>query len=110
MIGSEGHFNEVTGKLRGGTRSFAFGAQSEALLSRLLTNWIGDDGFVKKLDAQTRRPWYFGDTIWVKGKVINKYVENNEHLVDIEERSENQNGIVTESGNATVRLLLRNMS
>lgn len=105
--GSEVHFNDITGKIRGGTRSFTFGAQSEGMLCRLITNWMGDDGFMKRLDAETRRPWYFGDTVWVKGKVTKKYSEDNEHLVDLEVYCENQEGTINETGTSTVRLLSR---
>lgn len=104
MIGSEIHFNEAAGKIRGGTRSFTFGAQTEALLARSITNWMSDNGFMKMLDAATRHPWFFGDTIWIKGKVARKYIEGQEHLVDLEVNAENQKGIIIESGKAVVSL------
>jgi hypothetical protein len=68
---------------------------------------MSDDGFMKRLDAVTQRPWYFGDTVTVKGKVTKKYVENSEPLVDLEVLCENQNGVVNETGSSTVRLVSR---
>jgi hypothetical protein len=44
---------------------------------------------------------------WAKGKVTRKYVENGEHLVDLEVWSENQRGQLHTQGAATVRLLAR---
>ena len=107
ILASEIHFNDIAGKIRGGSRSFGFGAQMEGVMSRLITNWMGDDGFMKRFDAMTRRPWYFGDTITVKGNVTNKYVEKDEHMVELEARCENQEGIINETGIFTVRLISR---
>jgi acyl dehydratase len=104
LLASEIHFNEAAGKIRGGTRSFTFGAQTEGLLSHAITNWMSDNGFMKMLDAATRHPWFFGDTIRIKGKVTRKYVENQENLVDVEVNATNQKGLVVETGAATVSL------
>jgi acyl dehydratase len=104
LLASEIHFNEMAGKIRGGTRSFTFGAQTEALLAHSITNWMSDNGFLKMLDPATRHPWFFGDTATIKGKVTRKYTENLEHLVDIEVYAENQKGVIIESATAIVRL------
>ena len=85
----------------------ALGAQLEGVLAKLVTNWMGDDGFVKRLDFQSRRIWIFGHLAWLKGKVARKYVENDEALVDLEIWAENQDGLVLMPGSATVRLSSR---
>lgn len=69
-----------------------------------MTNWQGDDAFLKKLYAELRRFNVLGDTTWVRGKVTQKYVENGEHLVDCEIHAENQRGETTAPGMATVSL------
>ncbi|MBI2832606.1 MAG: MaoC family dehydratase N-terminal domain-containing protein [Chloroflexi bacterium] len=88
----------------GAPGAYDYGCQRISWLGHLLTNWMGDDGFVKKLYAEIRRFNVIGDTTWCKGKVTKKYVENGEHLVDIEIRAENQRGEVTAPGWATVQL------
>ena len=93
-------------KLRG-ERPYGWGGQAWGMLCRLITNWMGDDGFLKYYDTRMSRMWYFEDTSWMKGKVAKKYVEGDEHLVDLELRIETESGFVYPTGNATVRLPAR---
>jgi len=86
---------------------FGLGYQFEGLLARMLTDWIGDDGFVKVLDCQSRALPILGDAFYQKGKVTGKRVEDGEHLVDLDIRTDNQTGELIERGTATVRLLSR---
>ena len=72
--------------------------------SQLMTDWIGDDGWLNKLSFQVRRPNYAGDTTTWKGKVIDKHVKDGQHFVDCEVWGENQRGQISTKGNATVIL------
>jgi len=65
---------------------------------------MGDDGFLRKLNARCILFNVFGDTQFLKGTVTKKYQEGNEYLVDIEIRTENQRGENTMPGHATVSL------
>jgi len=76
----------------------------EALLSRSLTDFMGDTGFLKKLKHQMRRFNALGDTIKVAGKVTGKRIEGNEHLVECEVWVENNRDGVSVPGSAIVRL------
>ena len=69
-----------------------------------MTNWIGDDGFLRRLNVALRRPNIFGDVSWCRGKVLDKRVEEGVHLVDLEVLVENQLGEVTAKGTAVVEL------
>lgn len=93
-------------KLRG-ERPYGWGGQAWGLLSRLVTNWMGDDGFLKSFETKMLRTWLFEDTSWVKGKVAKKYIEGDEYLVDLELHIENQSGFIYMTGVATVRLPAR---
>lgn len=86
---------------------FILGYQMEGLLGRMLTDWIGDDGFLKKLDCQFRGYPILGDAFYVKGKVTNKSIVDGEHLVDLEVRIDNQAGQLIVAGTATSRLMSR---
>ena len=81
------------------------GAQMETGLSHLITNWMGDEGFLKVLDCQHRRPSRFRDTYWCYGKVVKKYIENKEHLVDMDIWTENQQRMKHTIAKATVKLV-----
>ena len=85
-------------------RLFVVGQQLEAWRFILLTNWMGDNGFLWKFSAQIRRFVMEGDTTWVKGKVIKKYVDDGKYCVDIDIQNVIQTGAVTVTGDATVIL------
>jgi acyl dehydratase len=72
--------------------------------SQLMTDWIGDDGWLNKLNIQIRRPIYAGDITTWRGKVTNKYVKDDQYLVECEISAENQRGQISTKGNATVIL------
>jgi len=69
-------------------------------LCRVVTDWMGDDGFVKSLGFQMRRPNFAGETISAHGRVKKKGPDGR---VDLELRLENA-GEVTVPGTATVIL------
>ena len=79
-------------------------------LAHVVTDWMGDEGFVKVMDFQNRRINIMGDINWQKGEVTRKYIENGEHLVDLKIWSENQDGFVNTKGTATVRLKSKSIS
>lgn len=83
---------------------YDIGCQRICWMGHMLGNWMGDDGFLKKLRGELRIFNMFGDTTWIKGKVTGKRVENGEHLVDIECSAVNQRGQMTAPGSATVVL------
>jgi hypothetical protein len=99
------HINEAAARaIEGVEGAIAFGAHTEGVLAKLATNWAGDSGFVKKLDCQMRHVWIFGHLCWLNGKVVKKYVEDGEPLVDLELKAENQDGFLVMPVAATVRL------
>ena len=83
---------------------FDFGPQRVCWLGQIVTDWMGDDGTLKKLNASIRHPNVVGDTNTVHGEVVKKYIEDDEHLVDLEVQNENQSGLATALGRATVVL------
>jgi acyl dehydratase len=103
--GCETHLVDWIAKLRVGANAYGLAALSEGLVCHLVTNWMGDDGFLKKLECRQRRLNHLGDVSWMKGKVIRKYIENGEHLVDLEVYCQNQVDIIHMDGKATVMLL-----
>ncbi len=97
-------FAKAIGMSAGG---YDLGPQRISWVCQLMTDWMGNDGFLKRLDIQLRRPNFLGNTVWCQGKVTKKYFENDEHLVDCELWDVNQTGETTVRGGATVRLLSR---
>lgn len=83
---------------------FDWGPQRICWLIQMMTDWMGDDGTLKKISSSVRRPNLVGDTNTVKGKVWKKYTEGGEHLVDCDIWVENQTGATTAPARATVVL------
>ena len=89
---------------RGVPRIHDAGAQRNAWRNMVLTNWMGDNGFLWKSKAEVRGFNQEGDVTWCKAAVIKKYVQNSSYCVDINCQCENQRHEVTMPGEATVIL------
>jgi acyl dehydratase len=73
-------------------------------LCRLLTDWMGPDGFLKSLGFQMRKPNLAGETIGVRGRVKRKRPDG---LVDLDAWIETAAEGVTVVSTATVVLPAR---
>jgi hypothetical protein len=62
-------------KLSGMPAPFARGTQITALLTQAVTNWMSDESFLNKLTVKITKPYLYGDTLWIRGSVIDKYKE-----------------------------------
>jgi acyl dehydratase len=109
------HYDSAFAKLAGMEKLIIHGALKKQWLINLMTDWVGDDGWIKKISIQykamditrtmkTRTEVDDGETWMCKGNVTKKYVENGEHLVDCDIRLENGKGEATTVGKATVML------
>lgn len=104
--GGEGHLRDNGGhsKMITGGPSFGFGGQQEGLISRAVTNWMGDDGWIKSMSSQFRAPIVWGDVVYVQGKIVKKYTEGNESLVDLEVSAHTRDKLVLTKSAITVVL------
>jgi acyl dehydratase len=80
------------------------GRLGAAFLTQLLTDWIGDQGELRKLSVQYRGNAFPGEKFICKGKVTKKYVKGSEHLVECEIWAENPKGEKVTPGTAVVAL------
>lgn len=99
-----GFQREAQQKAAGLENASDYGPQRICWLGQLVTDWMGDDGTLKKLTGQIRHPNIIGDVNVLKGRVARKYVQSGERLVDLEIWVENQSGLVTAPGTAVVAL------
>jgi acyl dehydratase len=104
---ARGHAEAAMAREVGMPGGYDVGTQRVSWLGHLMTNFAGDDGFVRRLDAKLRRPNIMGDVSWCRGTVVDKRVDDGAHLVDVEVRIENQLGEVTATGVSTVQLPTR---
>ena len=75
-----------------------------AFLARMVTNWIGTRGKLRRLAYQVRVMGFPGDTLICKGRVIKRYQEAGDNLVDCDIWVENQAGVKVSPASATVSL------
>jgi acyl dehydratase len=52
-------------------------------IGKYLTDWSGPEGQLKKIAIRLGATCYPGDTLTSTGKVVKKYVEGDQHLVDV---------------------------
>ena len=84
------------------------GLHRVCLAEELLTKWMADDGFIRRLNIEILKPFLYMDANWYSGKIVDKYKERLGAVmykaVDIRVDVTNQLGEKTASGNATVYL------
>ena len=83
------------------------GALKHALLGRLLHEWAGDGGRVKKVACQYRGMDIVNEDVICHGLVKRKYQEGGENLVDLNVWTETPQGQKTTPGTAVVALPAR---
>ncbi|MBI3967146.1 MAG: MaoC family dehydratase N-terminal domain-containing protein [Chloroflexi bacterium] len=98
------HWDNYLARQIGMPNAYDYGSQRGAWATHLLTNWAGDDGWVKVVDVQYRGMNFLGDTTWVKGRVTGKRQENGENLVDVEIAAVTQRGDNIMPGTGVVAL------
>jgi acyl dehydratase len=99
-----GHLRDSVAEAVGVPGAYDYGPQRVSWLGTLMTNWMGDDAFLKRLRVEVRRFNVYGDTQFCKGRVARKYIHNGNALVDVDIWTENQRGEITAPGMATVQL------
>jgi len=83
------------------------GPQRIGFVTSCVTNWMGDDGFLREISVRIKLPVIFGDTTYTKGKVRKVHGGGRAGLVDVDVWAENQLGQITATGHAVIELPLR---
>jgi acyl dehydratase len=87
------HYNKEAAKAQGLPYQYDVGFQRHAWQIHLLTNYAGDEGWVKRSSCEYRRFVYFSDVVWLKGTVIDKFIDDEgECCAKIETHAVNQRG------------------
>ena len=104
-LGGGGRFDEEHAKKRRNMPGqFDWGPQRVCWLSQAATDWMGDAGVLKRMSTRVRHPNVVGDTNTVFGRVLRRYEDNGEQLVDLDIWNENQAGLATAQSTVTVAL------
>ena len=98
------HWEEEFALEVGAPGAYDYGPERCSWLTHHLTNWMGDDGFLRRAECKVRRHNPQGDLLFIKGKVKRKFVDDGRHLVEIEQEGRNQDRELSVVGSGIVEL------
>ena len=98
------HWDEEFALEVGAPGAYDYGPERCSWLTHHLTNWMGDDGFLRSATCKIRRHNPDGDVLFIDGKVTRKFVEDGRHLVEIEQEARNQDDELSVLGSGIVEL------
>jgi len=98
------HWDKEMATRAGLPETYDFGGERVAWMSNVVTNWMGDDAFLRRLRVEMRAFCYVGDTVWLTARVVDKRVDGDDHAVDLELEAINQRDEQIARGTATVLL------
>ncbi len=98
------HWDSAWAQAIGNPMAYDYGVMRQSWFQHHVTDWMGDDGCLLRLEDSIRKFNYQGDTQFLSASVVDKRVEEAGHVVDIELTMVNQRGVETANGKATVGL------
>lgn len=98
------HWENDFALMVGAPGAYDYGPERCSWLTHHLTNWMGDDGFLRRAHCKIRRHNPEGDYLLIDGKVTRKFVDGGRHLVEIEQEARNQDGELSVLGGGIVEL------
>jgi acyl dehydratase len=98
------HWEPEFAALVGAPGAYDYGPERCSWLTHHLTNWMGDDGFLRRASCKIRRHNPEGDTLRIEGHVVRTFVEDGRHLVEIAQEARNQDGELSVVGGGIVEL------
>lgn len=98
------HYDKDFAQATGLPERIVHGALKHALLGRMLHEWAGEKGFVRRVACQYRGMDMINRNVICKGVIKGKRMEDGRHLVDLEVWTEDPDGNKTTPGSAVVEL------
>ena len=98
------HWDDEFAREVGVPAAYDYGAQRIAWSGNFLTNWMGDDAWLKRMWVQIRKFGIIGDLQTYRGRVIDKRVVDGEYQVVCDFWATNQLDEITAPGQAIILL------
>ncbi len=99
------HWESEFARLVGAPAAYDYGPERCSWMMHHLTNWMGDDGFLRRASCKIRRHNPEGDVLYIDGEVTRKFVDEEGHsAVEIAQRAVNQDGELSVQASGVVRL------
>jgi acyl dehydratase len=104
------HYNRAAAQAMGVPLQYDVGFQRQCWHLHLLSNWVGDHGWIVSASAEYRRFVYHSDVVRLAGTVTARYVDGDgEHVVEVETTALNQRSEDVMPGRATLALPTRSV-
>lgn len=101
------HYDKDFAQSKGLPGVIVHGQLVGCFLGQLMTDWMGEQGNLRKLTCSYKSVNFPGEALICKGKVNKKYIEDGEHYIECNLWVENAKGEKTISGKALVTLPAR---
>ncbi len=99
------HYNDEAARAMGVNSAYDVGVQRHCWQMHLLTDWMGDDGWLQRSTMQLRGFVYLSDVVRLGGKVTGKHVDDDgEHVVTVDTWAVNQRGRDVMPGSGVIAL------
>ena len=103
------HYNKQAANAMGLPQAYDVGLQRHCWGIHLITNWMGDDAWLKRSFTEYRKFVFLSDVVRLKGKVTKKYIDSEgDYCIEIERHAINQRGEDVMPGYAIVALPSKN--
>ena len=101
------HWENDFATMVGAPAAYDYGPERCYWMTHHMTNWMGDDSFLRESKSQIRRHNPEGDTLFINGEVIGKREVDGVALIDIKQQALNQDGELSIHGTGVVELSRR---
>ncbi|MEC9152407.1 MAG: MaoC family dehydratase N-terminal domain-containing protein [Pseudomonadota bacterium] len=101
------HWENDFATMVGAPAAYDYGPERCSWMTHHMTNWMGDDSFLRESKSQIRRHNPEGDTLFIDGEVIGKREVDGTTLIDIKQQALNQDGELSIHGTGVVELTRR---
>jgi acyl dehydratase len=99
------HYSKAAANAMGLPFPYNIGIQTHCWGIHLLTNWMGDEGWLKRSQTRYLKFIFHSDIVRITGAITKKYVDDEgEFCIDIDRLAVNQRNEQVMSGQATVAL------
>jgi acyl dehydratase len=104
------HWEDEFATMVGAPGAYDYGPERCSWLTHHMTNWMGDEGALRRATCRIRRHNPVGDTLFIDGRLVRKFVEGGRHHVEIAQEARNQDGELSVLGTGVIELPTRNGS
>lgn len=98
------HWDHAYARQGSHERAYDYAAMRMNWMINLVTNWMGDAGWIECFEGQATQFNYVGDTQWIKGEIAGLGESGDHESVELNLSCTNQRGEVTGKGSAVVLL------